>query len=355
MKIKTKIISLCLLASSCLVAQKTDKQSIKYEFDMYPLETISKDKVVDINVFLDYTEKSKAKLAEVEAKKEEAKKDKEDYSKKKFGEKLFDKAVLGNSKPSGQFNNNEFIPELFDISTMETAININNFSKKEGSNCVVNATFSEFKYTILGSTINYYPNKVVLSVNNDKGVNVYSGDLPNNSTSMTYIGTISLSNIKTIETRAKDMAIQNLNTFLNQTYGFNLIKDWAYFFDIKDKKFDYPDYHEAINKIESAFLSVNNPERQEKFTSLLKESIQIWENNLKLLDKNNKDAKINKYVAAATTLNLAVAYAWLKDFNKAYDFLEDHKALDENYDNTYNADLKFIKNYSERYNKFSKY
>ena len=73
------------------------------------------------------------------------------------------------------------------------------------------------------------------------------------------------------------------------------------------------------------------------------------------LDKNNKDAKINKYVAAATTLNLAVAYAWLKDFNKAYDFLEDHKALDENYDNTYNADLKFIKNYSERYNKFSKY
>ena len=354
---KKAIIGMALLTVSYANAQKSDRQSIKYEFEMYPLETISKEKVVDINVTLDYLEKAQAALADIEAKKAQAKNEKEEYDKKKFGEKFMEKKILGNAKPTGVYNSNEFIPTIYESATLESAININGFTKKEGIASVVNVTFSEFKYTIgaNGASITYYPNRIGLSVNNDKGVNVFNGDVPNNATAMTYSGNVNLNAVKSLEIEAKNKAIANLNTFLNATYGFNLIKDETLFFDIKDKKFEYPDYHEAIKKIETAFISVNNPERQEKFTTILKECIAIWETNLKALVKADKNAKINKNVAAATTLNLAVAYAWLKDFNKAYDNLEEHKALDEDYDNTYKADMKFVKNYSDRYTKYNKY
>jgi hypothetical protein len=354
---KKTIIGMALITVSYANAQKSDRQSIKYEFEMYPLETISKEKVVDINVSLDYLEKAQAALADIEAKKAQAKNEKDEYDKKKLGAKFMEKTLLGNGKPSGVFNSNEFIPTIYESSTLESAININGFTKKEGVGSVVNATFSEFKYTVgaNGNSVTYYPNRIGLSINNDKGVNVFNGDLPNNATALTYSGNVNLNAIKSLELEAKNKALANLNTYLNATYGFNLIKDEALFFDIKDKKFEYPDYHQAMQKIETAFISVNNPERQEKFTGVLKECIQIWETNLKALDKADKNAKINKYVAAATTLNLAVAYAWLKDFNKAYDNLEEHKALDEDYDNTYKAVMKFVKNYNDRYTKYNKY
>lgn len=362
MKITGLIISSIITLGA--YAQKTDKVKVKYEFDMYPLETISKDKYVDVNVSLDYVEKVEAANADIAAKQEKARQDKENYEKKNFGEKLLDKKVLGETKPTGAYVNNDFIPTLFPTSDIEAMINIPGFTKKDGTACIVNATFSEFVYRINTdrTAVTYYPMKVSLSVINDKGVSVYQGDLPNNNASTTFSATGSnnlngnyLLTMKTIETKAKNEAVANLNNYLKINYGFNLVKDDCPFFDVKDKKHQYPDYHEAIQKLETAFISVNVPERQEKFASTLRECITIWETNYKQLDKNDKNAKINKDVAAATTINLALAYTWLKEFDKAYDYLTEHKALGEDYDRAYNDVSKFLKDYNTRYNKYSKY
>jgi hypothetical protein len=362
MKALTLVVSTFIAFGA--LAQKTDKTKIKYEFDMYPMETISKDKVVDINVKLDYADKVDAANAAVAAKQEQAKKDKEEYDNKSVGQKLLAKKVMGEEKPTGVYVSTEYIPTLFPTSDLETMINIPGFTKKDGAACIVNVVFSEFAPTINAArtSVSYTPLKVAVTVINDKGANVFQGDLPNNSTATTFspsgnanLGANYNSTMKTLETNAKNAALTNLNSWLKTNYGFNLVKNDCPFFDVKDKKQTYPDYHEAIQKLEVAFVSVNVPERQEKFVATLKECIAIWETNLKLLDKNDKSAKINKDIAAATTLNLALAYTWIKDFDKAYDYLAEHKVLDEDYSRAYDDISKFLKDYSARYNKYSKY
>jgi len=360
---KSLSIALSLLVVAAF-AQKTDKVKIKYEFDMYPLTTISKDKAVDIIVTLDYNQKVEAMKADLIAKQELAKQQKEEYDKKKFGQKYLEKNVLGESKPTGVYTSNQYIPTLFNTTELEGMINIPGFSQKDGAACIVNAQFSEFMPTVNpnGVTVTYTPLKVKLSVTNDKGVSVFQGDLPNNSTQITFtatgnqnLGANYNSTMQTLETNAKNLAITNLNNYLKTNYGFNVVKDDCPFFDVKDKKFQYADYHEAIQKLEVAFMSVNVPERQEKFTSTLKECIAIWENNMKELNKTDKAAKINKDVAAATTINLALACIWVKDFSKAYDYLADHKMLDEDYSRAYDDVSKLLKDYDSRYTKYSKY
>lgn len=357
------LVAAILLAFGA-TAQKTDKVKIKYELDMYPMETISKDKVVDINVKFDYADKVEAANAEIAAKQEQAAKEKAEYDKKGMGQKFLEKKVLGETKPTGVYNNSDFIPTLFPASDVESLLNIPGFTKKDGAACNITASFAEFSFTVNATrtAVTYVPLKVTLSVVNDKGANVFQGDVPNNSTAITYTPTGSsnlgagiVQTLKTIEMKAKDAAIANVNAFLKTNYGFNLVKDDSPFFDVKDKKQTYPDYHEAITKLETAFISVNVPERNDKFVASLRECITIWETNLKLLDKNDKAAKINKDIAAATTLNLALAYTWIKEFDKAYDYLAEHKVLDEDYSRAYDDISKFLKDYSTRYNKYSKY
>jgi hypothetical protein len=345
-------------------AQKTDKVKIKYEFDMYPLNTISKEKVADIIVTLDYVQKVEAAKADLAAKQEQARLQKEEYDKKKFGQKYLEKNILGEAKPTGVYNSNQFIPTLFNSTELEGMISIPGFTQKDGATCIVNAQFSEFMPTVnpSGITVTYAPLKVKLSITNDKGVSVFQGDLPNNSTNITFtatgnqnLGANYNSTMQTLETNAKNLAVTNLNNYLKTNYGFNVVKDDCPFFDVKDKAFQYADYHEAIQKLEVAFMSVNMPERQEKFTTTLKECVAIWETNMKELNKTDKKAKINKDVAAATTINLALAYTWLKDFSKAYDYLADHKMLDEDYSRAYDDASKLLKDYDARYSKYSKY
>lgn len=352
------------LVFAAAFAQKTDKVKIKYEFDMYPLNTISKEKEVDIVVVLDYVQKVEAAKADLAAKQEQARQQKEEYDKKKFGQKYLEKKVLGEEKPTGVYTSNQFIPTLFNTTELEGMINIPGFSQRDGAKCIVNAQFSEFMPTINagGNVVTYAPLKVKLSVTNDKGVSVFQGDLPNNSTTVTFtatgnqnLGANYNSTMQSLETNAKNLAVTNLNNYLKTNYGFNVVKDDCPFFDIKDKKFQYPDYHEAIQKLEVAFMSVNVPERQEKFVSTLKECIAIWETNLKELNKTDKAAKINKDVAAATTINLALASIWIKDFSKAYDYLAEHKMLDEDYSRAYDDVSKLLKDYDTRYTKYSKY
>lgn len=360
---KVTLVIMTLVTLSAF-AQKTDKVKIKYEFDMYPMTTISKDKVADVIVTLDYNQKVETMKADLVAKQELAKQQKEEYDKKKFGQKYLEKNILGETKPTGVYNGNQYIPTLFNTTEIEGMISIPSFTQKDGATCIVNAQFSEFMPTVNanGVTVSYTPLKVKLSVTNDKGVSVFQGDLPNNSTPITFtatgnqnLGANYNSTMQSLETNAKNLAVTNLNNYLKTNYGFNVVKDDCPFFDVKDKKFQYPDYHEAIQKLEVAFMSVNVPERQEKFTTTLKECVAIWETNMKELNKTDKAAKINKDVAAATTINLALAYTWLKDFNKAYDYLADHKMLDEDYSRAYDDVSKLVKDYDARYTKYAKY
>ena len=153
----------------------------------------------------------------------------------------------------------------------------------------------------------------------------------------------------------KNQAIKNLNAWLSKYYGFNLQKDERSFFDIKDKKQTYPEYHQAMEKVKTAFVYCNMADKQELMATNLKEAIALWETALKDFDKTNKTARINPDIAAATYLNLAEAYIWTKNFDKATECLASYKVLDQDYSRAYSNKVDFLKDYSSRYTKYLNY
>ena len=358
------IASLLTISSTGAFAQKTDKTKIDYELEMPPIELISKEKKVSI--FIDYVYRSKVQEsgAETAAKKEQAAKDKAEYDKKKFGEKLLATKILGESKPTGVYNNNSFIPTLFPEEAVKAQIVVPGYSKVPESKGSITVLFSELSYTVdpTKTKINYNPLEIVLTIVNDKGVTVYSGSVPNNwvtrstnSVTPSDLEKNMTSTLKGAETSAKNLTIENINTYLKINYGYDIVKNDRVFFDVKDKKQSYPECHEAIEKVKNAFIYTNIPDKQDVMTAKLKEAVTTWEKDVKELDKTNKDARINKDVAAALYLNIAEACIWTKEFDKAYEALANYKALDEDYSRAYKSISEFLKDYSSRYTKYMKY
>lgn len=357
-------LSILVFAASITFAQKTDKVKVDYELEMFPVELISKDKKTDILVDYAYRSKVETATSETAAKKEQAAKDKEEYDKKNFGEKLLQTKVLGEAKPSGVYYNNAFMPTLFPEDVIKGQITVPGYIKTPGSKGSVTILFSELTYTVDPSKtkINYKPLDVTLTILNDKGATVFSGGIPGsygtqttNSVTPNDLEKNMVSTLKGAETNAKNIAINNINTYLKINYGYNVVKNDRPFFDVKDKKQSYPECHEAIEKVKNAFVYVNMPAKQDMMATKLKEAIAIWEKDLTELDKANKDARINADVAAALYLNIAEASIWTKDFDKAYEALAKHKALDQDYSRAYKDISDFLKDYSSRYNKYTQY
>ena len=361
---KKTFLLLASLISSVTFAQKTDKTNVDYELEMFPVELISKDKKVAVIVDYAYRSKVGESATETAERKEQAAADKAEYDKKNFGEKLLATKVMGEAKPTGVYNNNSFIPTLFPEETVKAQIVIPGYNKVPEAKGSITILFSELSYTVDPSKtkINYNPLQVVLTIVNDKGATVYSGSVPNNwvthstnSVTPNDLEKSMVSTLKGAETSAKNLAVENINTYLKINYGYNVAKKDRTFFDIKDKKQSYPECHEALEKVKNAFVYVNIPAKQDVMIAKLKEAVAVWEKDIAEIDKTNKDARINKDVAAALYLNIAEASIWTKDFDKAYEALASHKALDEDYSRTYKDISEFIKDYSSRYNKYTQY
>lgn len=361
---KHTLLVTTIFATMFATAQKTDKINVDYQLEMFPVELISKEKKFDVLVDYEYRSKSETASDDIADKKEQAAEDKAAYDKKNYGEKLLSTKVMGEAKPTGYYNNNSFIPTVFPEESIKGQINIPAYIKTPGSKGSVTILFSELSYTVNPpkTLISYIPLQVVLKIVNDKGVTVFSNGIGGNWRTLTTASVTPAdleknmtSTLKGAEANAKNVAIENINTYLKINYGYNLVKKDRSFYDIKDKKQSYPECHEAIEKVKNAFVYVNMPDKQDVMIAKLKEAVAIWEKDLKEIDKTNKDARINKDVAAALYLNVAEASIWTKDFDKAYEALASHKVLDEDYSRVYKDISEFLKDYSTRYNKYTQY
>jgi len=204
----------------------------------------------------------------------------------------------------------------------------------------------------------YSPLKADVTIINDKGETIYGGSFGAIKGAYTYAITSSEKledSYKKAEVKAKEETLRQINVFLKEEYGYVKMKDDRSFFDIKDKKHTYPEYHTALEKVRSAFPFANVPSKKAAFETSLKEAIAIWEESLTHLDKTNKDAKINKEVAAITYLNIAEANIWLNQFDKAKEALGGYKALDEDYNKAYNKVSSFSDDYAKRYTAYTTY
>lgn len=350
---KKTIISLALAAIAISAgAQKTSKVSVDYELTMYPRNLISKDNSVNVVVESNYT-------ALVEERKAQFTKLSDEESKKSTGKKVFEKALSKTVfDPNNPTAESVIIPTLVGEETA-SSVKIEGLTENNSAKGIIKLVFYPMEVSsITSASFNYVPLRVDVTITNDKGVKIYDGVLGVIKGAHTY----SLAGSESYkagyfkaESKAKDESLAQVNDFLKKEYAYLKMKDDRRFYDVSDKKQQYPEYHTAVEKVKSAFAYLTVESKKAEREAALKEAVALWQESLKQLDKSNKDARINKDIAAATYLNIAEASIWLNEFDKSKEALAEYKILDEDYSKTESAIIKFHEEYSKRYNAYNLY
>ena len=112
------------------------------------------------------------------------------------------------------------------------------------------------------------------------------------------------------------------------SYTSNLINSWygktqfnhstTVVYVQKYKKYNYTEHEEALVHAVSGYKNILHDKA--KSISSFNKAISIWEKILEEYKPNDKKAKINREVAWYTMLNIAEAYLWTENFEKADEY-----------------------------------
>lgn len=120
------------------------------------------------------------------------------------------------------------------------------------------------------------------------------------------------------EQRQDEIVMQHvalINAYLNNKVGYPNKQRTIEIYTVKSKDFDYGDYMNAYKVAQDGFLKVEyGAAKDAEVKQKLQEAINIWNEALKSSDINNKKARIDRTVTAASYINLAQAYCWMGDY-----------------------------------------
>lgn len=119
-----------------------------------------------------------------------------------------------------------------------------------------------------------------------------------------------------------------ISKFLDDNYGLKEVKVSEEIYTVNSKKVDYSDYKNAYSQILDAFSAYNQISSRKKGMEMLRSVADIYEKALTESNPDDKKARINADVTAATRMNLAVIYIYLHEFDKAESHLNKIKVLD---------------------------
>jgi hypothetical protein len=116
------------------------------------------------------------------------------------------------------------------------------------------------------------------------------------------------------------------------------------------KKQNYDEINQAGYDAIEAYQYVIDPDMFETLKEKLTNSINIWETELKTLDRKKKKARINTVHGAALYLNIAEAYLWMNEFSKARQAIGKYKSMDvKRYDASFKTLNPLINEMRDRY------
>lgn len=119
------------------------------------------------------------------------------------------------------------------------------------------------------------------------------------------------------EQRQQEIVMQHMNavnSYLNDKVGYPKRSRTIEVFTMKSKDYDYGDYLKAFTAAQDGYLKVEYKDKAAESKQKLQEAITIWETALKESDINNRKARIDAHVTAATYINVANAYCWMGDY-----------------------------------------
>ena len=111
------------------------------------------------------------------------------------------------------------------------------------------------------------------------------------------------------------MLINDVNTDLNNQFGYSWIKKRSKIYSAKGKKYFYDDLDKAVVSFHNGLkdLKVN----QDVAAGKLNSAIVVWNKALEELDLADKKARINNKIGAALYINLGLAYTLINEFDNA--------------------------------------
>jgi len=132
---------------------------------------------------------------------------------------------------------------------------------------------------------------------------------------------------KATEGTALDKALDQINGYLSERYGFIKKKRRAPVYFFKARKFEYDKIAEAAQTLVGGYRLIENPENKEKFESTLLAAINVFETALEEYKPMAKKVRVDDGVASYLYLNIAEAYLWLKDFAKCKEALGQYQSV----------------------------
>lgn len=112
--------------------------------------------------------------------------------------------------------------------------------------------------------------------------------------------------------------VETINAYLNEKVGYPNKQRTIEVFTVKSKDFDYGDYLSAFTAAQDGYLKVEyGDSKAADVKQKLQQAIDTWNKALLESDINNRKARIDAHVTAATYINLANAYCWMGDYVNA--------------------------------------
>jgi hypothetical protein len=154
-------------------------------------------------------------------------------------------------------------------------------------------------------------------------------------------------------------AINDISQNLYNKYAFDKYSWYTLICSVKPKKFNYDNFNKAtalafkaLHQLDSLNKLVKNlkdvdfstyPESYNPTLQMFRDAIQLWQDELKESDMNNRKARIDKDLTYDLYLNLTVAYIALKDFENARKNLNEALKIRGTWANAYNIELNDLK------------
>ncbi|HEY6143819.1 MAG TPA: hypothetical protein VIV55_10445 [Flavobacterium sp.] len=134
-----------------------------------------------------------------------------------------------------------------------------------------------------------------------------------------------------IEKQEVTKIMDQINSFLNDQYGYAKVMRNVTVYSVKNKKGEYDDIEKATNFATSGYK--NYTEHQEESIKDLENAVEIWEKALSEVNYDDSKARIDEKVGTAILKNLIFATIIISDFEKADKYISDFKTLRLDYEN----------------------
>jgi hypothetical protein len=346
-----RFLLLCLFILSFLSflnAQNVSFEKVDFKFIQFPNNKLPQNsKNIKVEVILLYKDSVENLISINETYKQqvanENQQTQEEYDSKSFAEKAASAVILKEGKPEDEVYMDIYIPIVYDAETLKAKyLNVEGFTYSDNYDFKISVLLDGFKYdkeTEMSSSLDpksyYYAtrcsNGVKALVYNNKDSVIYreyffdlnERDLKSSewksslSAAQKDWGQNKLTYLKTFDEGMMEANMNEVSKIIINNYGYSVVERTSLVAKIKASKFEYPEYELAYENMVLGLNLLYDKTKTEEAEKYLNDAITAWTGALKESDLNDKKARINKEVTAATYLNIAEAYIWLNNFDEA--------------------------------------